>query len=142
MLYRPKSSTKISIPLFAGSVAAGFPSQAEDYKEKHIDLNEELIKHPSSTFLIRAQGDSMIGAGIFDNDLLVVDRSLKAKSGSIIIAAIHGDFTVKRLRIETTEYGEQMILAPENPRYAETYVQDEGAIIWGVVRYAVRDLEQ
>ncbi len=142
MLYRPVQNTKIKLPIFAGGVAAGFPSPAEDYKENKIDLNEELIQHPSSTFMIRAKGDSMIGAGIFDDDLLVVDRSLTPVHGSIIIAAIYAGFTVKRLQIEQSRYGQQMILAAENPDYDDTVVDDEEATIWGVVSHVVRDVRE
>ena len=83
----------------AGSVVAGFPSPAEQYLEPPLDLNELLVKRPAATFFVRVEGDSMIGAGIRDKDLLVVDRSLTPASGDIIIAAVDGEFTVKTLRV-------------------------------------------
>ena len=83
----------------AGSVVAGFPSPAEQYLEPPLDLNELLVKRPAATFFVRVEGDSMIGAGIRDKDLLVVDRSLTPANGDIIIAAVDGEFTVKTLRV-------------------------------------------
>ncbi len=83
----------------SGSVVAGFPSPAEQYHEPPLDLNELLVKRPAATFFVRVQGDSMIGAGIHDGDLLVVDRSLRPASGDVIIACVDGDFTVKTLRL-------------------------------------------
>ena len=83
----------------AGSVVAGFPSPAEQYLEPPLDLNELLVKRPAATFFVRVEGDSMIGAGIHDKDLLVVDRSLAPANGDIIIAAVDGEFTVKTLRV-------------------------------------------
>jgi DNA polymerase V len=88
------------LPLFGGKVAAGFPSPADDYVEKSLDLNELLVKRPAATFFVRVQGASMIGAGIHNGDMLVVDRSLEAQSGSVVIAVINGDLTVKRLVIK------------------------------------------
>jgi DNA polymerase V len=82
----------------SGSVVAGFPSPAEQYLEPPLDLNELLIKRPAATYFVRVEGDSMIGAGIHDGDLLVVDRSLRPASGDIIIASVDGDFTVKTYR--------------------------------------------
>ena len=82
----------------AGSVVAGFPSSAEQYLEPPLDLNELLVKRPAATFFVRVEGDSMIGAGIRDKDLLVVDRSLTPANGDIIIAAVDGEFTVKTYR--------------------------------------------
>ena len=82
----------------AGSVVAGFPSPAEQYLEPPLDLNELLVKRPAATFFVRVEGDSMIGAGIRDKDLLVVDRSLTPANGDIIIAAVDGEFTVKTYR--------------------------------------------
>jgi DNA polymerase V len=83
----------------SGSVVAGFPSPAEQYLEPPLDLNELLIKRPAATYFVRVEGDSMIGAGIHDGDLLVVDRSLRPASGDVIIASVDGDFTVKTLRM-------------------------------------------
>ena len=83
----------------AGTVVAGFPSPAEQYLEPPLDLNELLVKRPAATFFVRVEGDSMIGAGIRDKDLLVVDRSLTPANGDIIIAAVDGEFTVKTLRV-------------------------------------------
>lgn len=84
---------------------AGFPSPAEQYLEPPLDLNELLVKRPAATFFVRVQGDSMIGTGIHDGDLLVVDRSLRPASGDIIIACVDGDFTVKTLRLGNGERG-------------------------------------
>ena len=90
----PDSQTR---PLFISKVPAGFPSPADDYVEERVDLNAHLIKHPSATFFLRVKGESMTGAGIFDNDLVIVDRSLDPMSGSVVIAVIDGELTIKRL---------------------------------------------
>ena len=100
----------------AGSVVAGFPSPAEQYMEPPLDLNELLVRRPAATYFVRVSGDSMIGAGINDGDLLVVDRSLRPADGDIIIACVDGEFTVKRYREEGT--GKRQIrLEPANPKY-------------------------
>ena len=140
VLGQPSLGAPLLLPFYTDFISAGFPSPATDYEEDQIDLNRELIAHPSSTYLVRASGDSMIGAGIYDKDLLVVDRSLKARDGSVVIAAVFGELTVKRLRIQATAYGKQMVLCAENPDYTDIPVQNEECTIWGVVRYAVRDL--
>ena len=93
-------STKAKV---SGSVVAGFPSPAEQYLEPPLDLNELLVKRPAATYFVRVQGDSMIGAGISDGDLLVVDRSLRPADGDVIIASVDGDFTVKTLRLGNGE---------------------------------------
>ena len=90
----------------SGSVVAGFPSPAEQYMEPPLDLNELLVKRPAATYFVRVSGDSMIGAGINDGDILVVDRSLRPADGDIIIACVDGDFTVKRFRERGTGNGE------------------------------------
>ena len=102
-----------------GSVVAGFPSPAEQYAEPQLDLNELLVKRPAATFFVRVEGDSMIGKGIFDGDLLVVDRSLTPRDGDVIIAAVDGDFTVKTLRVKerVKERGRRYALEPANPEY-------------------------
>ena len=106
----------------SGSVVAGFPSPAEQYLEPPLDLNEFLVKHPAATYFVRVEGDSMIGAGINEGDLLVVDRSLRPASGDVIIACVDGDFTVKTLRIKNEKAGmrnREIILQPANPKYSD-----------------------
>ena len=97
----------------SGSVVAGFPSPAEQYLEPPLDLNEFLVKRPSATFFVRVQGDSMVGTGINDGDLLVVDRSLRPASGDVVIASVDGDFTVKTYRHDK----DGVRLEPANPNY-------------------------
>ncbi len=92
----------VAIPLYSDLVQCGFPSPAADYVEQRIDLNELLVSHPSSTYFVKAAGDSMIEAGISDGDLLVVDSSRTAEHGDIVIAAVDGEFTVKRLQLRPT----------------------------------------
>ena len=125
---------KVSIPLFSGKVAAGFPSPADDFVEKSLDLNELMVKHPAVTFFVRADGDSMIGTGIHPNDILVVDRSLKPSSGKVIICALNGELTVKRLK---TQKG-RMVLTAENPDYKDIVINpDLDAVIWGIVTHVI-----
>jgi DNA polymerase V len=116
--------------LFSGKVAAGFPSPADDYVEKSLDLNELLVKKPAATFFARAQGESMLGAGIHPNDILVVDRSIEPVPGKIVVCALNGELVVKRLkRLE-----DRWILASENPFYPDIRLHDElEMVIWGVV---------
>ena len=102
----------------SGSVVAGFPSPAEQYQEPPLDLNELLVRRPAATFFVRVQGDSMIGVGIHDGDLLVVDRSLRPASGDVIIACVDGDFTVKTLRLGEEGRGMgDICLEPANPDF-------------------------
>ena len=106
----------------AGSVVAGFPSPAEQYLEPPLDLNELLVKRPAATYFVRVEGDSMIGAGIHDKDLLVVDRSLTPADGDVVIASVDGEFTVKTYRagLKTGSDGRKhrfVALEPANPNY-------------------------
>ena len=120
----------LPLPLFSGKVAAGFPSPADDYVEKTLDLNELLVQKPAATFFVRAQGESMLGAGIHPNDILVVDRSIEPVPGKIVICALNGELTVKRLERDN----EQWQLKAENPAYADIVLHDElEMVIWGVV---------
>jgi len=97
-IFNPANSpSRVPLPLFTGKVAAGFPSPADDYIENNLDLNELLVQKPAATFFVRAQGESMLGAGIHPNDILVVDRSLEAVPGKVVICSINGELTVKRL---------------------------------------------
>jgi DNA polymerase V len=129
----PRNSS-VFLNLYSSRVQAGFPSPADSYVEKTLDLNEHLISHPAVIFFVRVAGDSMTGAGIHNNDMLVVDRSLKAKHGSIVIAVLNGDLTVKRLKIKSGIYS----LMPENSAYRETVIT-EGMdfTVWGVVTSVV-----
>lgn len=124
-------------PLYASSVKAGFLSPAEDYAEQHLDLNTHLIQHPASTFFVRVSGDSMKNVGIFNGDLLVVDSSIEASHGRIVIAAVNGELTVKRLQKDKTG----IALLAENPDYPPIILQPHDHIqIWGVVTHTIRNV--
>ena len=126
-----------AIPLYACGVSAGFPSPADDYQEGALDLNEHLVNQPAATFFVRARGDSMEGAGIHDGDLLVVDRSLEAKAGRVVIAALNGELTVKRLA--RTEG--RLRLEAENPAYGPIEFNDGDDVhLWGVVTNVIHAL--
>ncbi len=119
------------LPLYGAKVPAGFPSPADDHMEGTLDLNEHLVKHPAATFFVRASGQSMLNAGIHENDILIVDRSLKPTHGKIVIAAIDGQLTVKRLHQEKNG---QLLLMPDNPKYQAIELKEGSEmIIWGVV---------
>lgn len=126
------------IPLYSTSVQAGSPSPADDYIDDKIDLNEYLVKRPGETFMVRATGESMINAGIFPGDVLIVDRSLKPANGKIVIAAVDGQLTVKRFQKEKNG---AVALLPENPSF-EPIVLTEGndLVIWGVVTNVIHAL--
>jgi DNA polymerase V len=127
--------TPIRLPLFSHKVAAGFPSPADDYIEGRLSLDEHLIQHKEATFFVRAKGNSMVGAGIFDGDLLVVDKSLTPSSGDIVIAVVDGDLTVKRL----IKRGGTITLKPENPHHKEIEFKDGQELqVWGVVTSTVK----
>lgn len=122
-------------PLFSHKVAAGFPSPADDYIEGRLSLDEHLIQHRDSTFFVRAKGNSMVGAGIFDGDLLVVDKSLHPVSGDIVVAVVDGEFTVKYL----FRQGETVILKPANARFKDIEFRDGQELqVWGVVTSTVK----
>jgi len=122
------------IPLYSSKVQAGFPSPADDYIEMHLDLNNHLIKHPASTFFVIASGDSMNGAGIQSGDMLIVDRSLEAGHGKIVIAAIDGELTVKRL----SKQDGRVQLLPENDKYKPIDItHEQDLVIWGVVTHVI-----
>ncbi len=136
---RSPALTEVRIPLYASPVSAGFPSPAEDVVEMGIDLNKLLIAHPAATFLVRAAGTSMIEAGIFSDDLLVVDRSIQAVPGAIVVAYYADEFLVKRL----VKKSDGLYLVAENKNFSFRPVKvTEEIIIWGVVRSVVRVLHQ
>lgn len=122
-------------PLYASSPAAGFPAPGDDMVEKALDISDLLVKHPASTFFVRVQGDSMEGAGIFSGDILVVDRSVEARSGRIVVAAVNGELVVKRLE----KSNGTLLLVSENDAYAPIVIgESEECFIWGVVTGSVR----
>ena len=132
---RPKASLQnIYLPvLYTSTVSCGFPSPAEDYIEVPLDLNEHLISKPAATFFVKAKGDSMIGAGIFDGDLLIVDRSKSAINDSIVLAVLNGEFTLKRL----LKSRGRVFLKPENQQYPIVTINEEMDFqIWGVITYS------
>ena len=120
----------MKLPLYSCKISAGFPSPADDHLEKKLDLNSHLIKHPAATFFVRVNGDSMINAGINDNDILIVDRSLKPSHGKIVIAVVDGQMTVKRLHKRSGK----LILMPENNHFKPIEITESMTVeIWGVV---------
>lgn len=128
-------SSVISIPLASEKVAAGFPSPAQDYVDKTLDMNEHLIKNEAATFVVRVASLSMRDAGIEIDDELIVDRSIEAKHEDIVIALIDNEFTVKRLMIEA----DSRWLKAENPEFSDIHLQDgQEMIIWGVVTYVLK----
>jgi len=121
-------------PLYACPAPAGFPSPAADHYDKRLDLNEHLILHPEATFFLRVKGDSMIGAGIHDSDLLVIDRSVEPTHGRVVIAVIDGELTVKRLHRQRGK----IILQADNPKYPDLVIAaDQELQIWGVVSHVI-----
>ena len=131
------NQSSIKLPLYSCKISAGFPSPADDHLEKRLDLNSYLIKHPAATFFVRVSGDSMINAGINDNDILIVDRSLKPSHGKIVIAVVDGQMTVKRLYKRSGK----LILMPENTLYKPIEIKEDMNIeIWGVVVTAIHSV--
>ncbi len=132
-----RASRKQEFPLFLSRVRAGFPSPADDYLEKKLDLNEHLIKHPSATFFVKVTGDSMINAGIFSSDILIVDRSLEAGNNRIIVAVLNGEFTIKRMKKRSGK----VFLCAENPNYQPIEIKDgDDFEIWGVVIHVIHSV--
>lgn len=128
---------RYSLPFYESAVAAGFPSPADGEMTAELDLNDLLIKHPVSTFFVRVSGMSMVGAGIHDGDILVVDRSLQPVHGKVVIASINGELTVKRLSIE----GNRVWLVAENASYAPIEITEAMELrVWGVVTSVVHSL--
>lgn len=127
--------SKNQIPLYSSRPQAGFPAPGDDHIERVLDINDLVVKNPASTFFVRVEGDSMIGAGIFSGDVLVVDRSLTPKNESIVVAAVYGEMVVKRLVVR----GGTHALASENSEYEPIVVtNNDDCFIWGVVVGSVR----
>ena len=132
-----KIQNKSCQQFYSCAVTAGFPSPADDYLESKLDLNDYLIKHPSATFFVRVVGDSMVNAGIHNNDIIIVDRSIKPKHGKIVVAALDGQMTVKRLY----RRDKKVILLPENQLFKPIEISDSMEIvIWGVATNVIHAL--
>ena len=136
-VYSPDLSTRYALPVFLGRLPAGFPSPADDYIEGKLDLNRHLIKHPADTFFVRVTGDSMLEAGIHSRDILIVDRSLEAIDGNVIVAVLDGELTVKRLY----KRNNVLRLLPANKDYQPIEIQAHQSFeIWGVVTNVIHAL--
>lgn len=134
-IYSAETSTELDLPFVESGISAGFPSPADDFLDVSIDLNKALIQNPSATFYGRVKGDSMIDAGLNDGDLLIIDKSLEPSDGKIAVCFIDGEFTVKRIKIES----EMIWLMAENKKYAPIKVTpDNDFIIWGIVTTVIK----
>jgi len=135
--FKSDSSETVAIPISNNRISAGFPSPADDFKETRISLDKTLIKNKEATFYARVSGKSMLNAGLDDGDLLVIDRSLEATNGKIVVCFIDGEFTVKRLKKEN----DKLFLMPENKNYKPIEITDTtDLLIWGVVTYVIKAL--
>ncbi|WP_299715351.1 translesion error-prone DNA polymerase V autoproteolytic subunit [uncultured Tenacibaculum sp.] len=133
--FSPKSTDSKGAIFFDTGISAGFPSPADDFKESRISLDEELIRNKEATFFARVSGQSMIGAGLDDNDLLVIDRSIPPTNNKIAVCFLDGEFTVKRLRVD----GNEVWLQPENPDYPIIKITEENNfVIWGIVTNVIK----
>ena len=132
--YSADLMTELELPLASSEISAGFPSPAEDHLELKLDLNKELIRHPSATFYGRVKGYSMVDAGIDEGDTLVIDKSLDPKEGDIAVCFLDGEFTVKRIG----KQGGRMCLMPANEEFEPIPVTGENEfIVWGIVTYVI-----
>jgi len=135
--YAPETAASTLVAAGVGHVPAGFPSPSQDYSDTQIDLTKMLIRDEASTFIVRVSGDSMEGAGIFDGDELIVDRSIEPRDGHVVIAIVDGEMTVKRLRITATG----VILQAENATYPDVQVAELSELmIWGVATRCLHHL--
>lgn len=135
--FLPDSEMAMELPFFSSGIKAGFPSPAADFDESKIDLNKVLVKNFEATFYAKAIGTSMIGAGIDDGDIMVIDRSLEPKNGKIAVCFIDGEFTVKRIKIDK----EGLSLMPENKDFQPIKIsEDNKLIIWGIVTYVIKSI--
>lgn len=136
-IYPQHEIERVGIPLLAGTIPAGFPSSAENFIDKSLDLNELVIKHPTATFFVRVKGSSMTKAGIQSDDILVVDRALSVTNNRIVIARINDELTVKRIKLE----GEKLFLMPDNDDYKPIEITESMDFeVWGVVTFVIHQV--
>ena len=135
--FTPKTDSNLELPYITAGIKAGFPSPAADFEETKISLDSFLIKNKEATFYAKASGHSMIGAGIDDGDILVIDRSIEPTDNKIAICFIDGEFTVKRIKI----INQKLFLQPENDSYQRIEVKEENEfMIWGIVTYVIKKM--
>ena len=133
----PKKEDNLGQWLIEQGISAGFPSPADDFKEIRISLDKELVKNEEATFYARVSGDSMQGAGLENGDLLIIDRSIEPSNNKIAVCFVDGEFTVKRIKIES----KKLYLIPENKKYSPIEINEENElIIWGIVTYVIKKL--
>ncbi|MBK79198.1 MAG: peptidase S24 [Flavobacteriaceae bacterium] len=133
----PKKENNLGQWLIDQGISAGFPSPADDFKEIRISLDKELVKNEEATFYARVSGDSMQGAGLENGDLLIIDRSIEPSNNKIAVCFVDGEFTVKRIKIES----KKVYLIPENKKYSPIEINEENElIIWGIVTYVIKKL--
>ncbi len=131
------TTTKRRLPLYLSLIRAGFPSPADDYLDKKLDLNEFLIEHPAATFFVKVKGESMINAGIHSGDILIVDRSIEPQNNKIVVAVVNGAFTVKRI----LKKADKLFLVSENPDFKPIEINDSSELeIWGVVMHVIHSV--
>jgi DNA polymerase V len=133
--FTPEETNNLGALFIDTGVSAGFPSPADDFKEQRLSLDKELVKNKEATFFARVSGQSMIGAGLDDNDLLVIDRSLEPANNKIAVCFLDGEFTVKRLKVNK----EEVWLQPENPDYPIIKItENNNFVIWGIVTNVIK----
>lgn len=138
-IYPVAQLSDMALPFADKGIQAGFPSPAQDFIESSIDLNREIVTHPAATFYGRVSGDSMIGENIEDGDLLVIDRSIDPLDGDLAVCCLDGDFTLKRIRLET----DRVWLIPANESFDPILVTPDRSIeIWGVVTYTIKRIRR
>ncbi len=136
-IFRPGQGKALELDLYTTKISAGFPSPAEDFLDRKLDLNEYLIRNPSATFLVRVNGNSMVNAGISDGDILIVDRSVEATDGKVVIGIINGEFIVKRI----LKKRKKLYLNPENEKFTTIEItEDMDFKTWGVVVYTIHKI--
>ncbi|MEZ4839540.1 LexA family protein [Flavobacterium sp.] len=137
IFFRPDLDNPIELPFITAGIKAGFPSPAADFDETKISLDAVLIKNKEATFYAKASGTSMIGAGIDDGDIMVIDRSLEPKNNKIAVCFLDGEFTVKRIKVTQKE----VFLIPENKLFEPIKITEENQlIIWGIVTYIIKKI--
>jgi DNA polymerase V len=135
--FLPDFENTNELPYISSGIKAGFPSPAADFDESKISLDNVLVKNREATFYAKASGTSMIGAGIDDGDILVIDRSIEPKNNKIAVCFIDGEFTIKRIKVEK----DCVYLMPENTAFQPIKVTDENElIIWGMVTYVIKSI--